>query len=496
MTFTGYMTMFASTGVLAGTLITGSLDFSPPSIAAVPPVAQDLGPVQSGSLDKGFATIVKQVRPAIVNITASVSPSPQDGPLPGPFGFGPNGPYPRNPGWGEAPFDPGPVPPRAPRGMGVGSGVIVASDGFIVTNHHVIDGAGEVTVTLIDKREFAGRVIGSDPQTDLAVIKIKAHDLPFIPWGDSTQVEIGDYVLAIGNPFGLNSTVTQGIVSALGRGGMGITQYEDFIQTDAAINPGNSGGALVNTWGQLVGINTAILSRTGGNQGVGFAIPASMGKFVYDNLVKTGRVTRGYLGVGIQELTPDLATALHLSHSSGALVTTVKENTPADKAGLRQGDTIVRYQDLPISDPRSLQRAVSRTPAGDHARLTVMRDGAEIQLETTIESHPDAVQVAAKTPATEDSGLSGLRVTELTPQLASRLHLAGPVQGVVVEAVQPNSPPERAGLRPGDIISQVNRQPVRSLHEFQRAVSHLVHEQPALFLVNRQGMTVYLTVKV
>jgi serine protease Do len=277
---------------------------------------------------------------------------------------------------------------------------------------------------------------------------------------------------------------------------MGITQYEDFIQTDAAINPGNSGGALVNTRGQLVGINTAILSRTGGNQGVGFAIPASMGKYVYDSLVTHGKVTRGYLGVGIQELTPDLATALHLKNVAGALVTDVKTHSPADKAGLRQGDTIIHYQDLAVLDPRSLQSAVTRTPVGDHVSLTVMRDGSEVTLTTTIEEHPDTVRVASNVPTSEEYGLTGLKVTELTPQLASRLNLAGPTHGVVVEAVQPNSQPDRAGLRRGDVISEINRQPVRSIQDYQQVVSHLQHAEPALFLVNRQGMTVYLTVKV
>lgn len=213
----------------------------------------------------------------------------------------------------------------------MGSGVIIGKDGYIITSHHVIEGAAEIVVTLPDKREFKGRVLGTDAQTDLAVIKIEAQDLPSLKWGDSSKLQVGDYVLAIGNPFGLNSTVTLGIVSALGRGHIGITQYEDFIQTDAAINPGNSGGALINTVGELVGINTAILSQTGGYQGVGFAVPSSMAKPVAESLVKMGKVVRGYLGIGLQDITPDLANAFNLKHIKGALVSHVTEESPAER---------------------------------------------------------------------------------------------------------------------------------------------------------------------
>ena len=488
--------MFAITGLLVGAFITGTLDFSPTSIAAVPQVSKELPSSQVGDLDRGFAPIIKTVRPAIVNITASSRAMPTQRHRPKPFDHDPFGQDPSMPWWDGLPIPQFPQPPGNPRGMGMGSGVIVSPDGYIMTNHHVIDGAEDVSVTLIDKREFTGRVIGSDPQTDLAVIKISGKDLPYISWGDSSQLEIGEYVLAIGNPFGLNSTVTQGIVSGLGRGGMGITQYEDFIQTDAAINPGNSGGALVNTRGELVGINTAILSRTGGNQGVGFAIPASMGSHVYQSLVQHGKVTRGYLGVGIQELTPDLATALELQKSSGALVTDVKEDSPADKAGVRQGDTIVYYQDLEITNPRSLQGAVTRTPVGDDAKVTVIRDGSEVVLTVTIKEHPDTQRMTARTSTTEEFGLAGLKVTELTPKLASRLRIDEQTHGVVVEAVRPNSQPARAGLRRGDVISEINRQPVHSLHDYQEVMSHLQPKQRTLLLINRQGMTVYLTIKV
>jgi len=261
----------------------------------------------------GFADIARHVTPAVVNITVSKQTAvPMSG-----RPFDPMKKFFEWPG-GQGFPDRSPAPP-SPRAQGAGSGVIVSKDGYVLTNNHVVEDAKHITVTLPDKREFTGTVVGLDPQTDLAVIKVDATDLPFVKWGDSSHLQVGEYVLAVGNPFGLNSTVTLGIVSALGRGGMGITQYEDFIQTDAAINPGNSGGALVNTSGELVGINTAIFSRTGGYQGVGFAVPTKLAKPVYASLVSTGSVVRGFLGVGIQAVTPDLADSFQLGKVQGGL---------------------------------------------------------------------------------------------------------------------------------------------------------------------------------
>ena len=285
--------------------------------------------------------------------------------------------------------------PRERRGGGQGSGVIVTQDGYVLTNNHVIAGAKTVTVTLPDKREFKGRIVGADPKSDIAVIKIDGSHLPTVTWGDSGRLQVGEYVLAVGNPFGLNSTVTLGIVSALGRGHMGITQYEDFIQTDAAINPGNSGGALVNTRGELIGINTAIFSQTGGYQGVGFAVPTSMSKPIYESLVKTGKVVRGYLGIGIQDMNQDLAKSFNVQGSNGAVVTDVKEEGPADKAGLKQGDVILSFQGIPIDDAVTLQRAVTRSTVGGKATVKVLRDGQEKDLAVTIAELPDNQQVAS-----------------------------------------------------------------------------------------------------
>jgi len=478
-------------GLFVGSLIVGSMDSPTPSIAA--DSAQSTS-VQVRDPSRGFADIVKAVRPAVVNITSTKvmtnRRSPKS-PNQGPDWFGP-GPRGRDfPGIPRAPRQ-----PRSPFGQGMGSGVIVSPDGYVVTNSHVIDGADKVMVTLLDKREFEGRIVGTDPQTDLAVIKIDGENLPYVPWGDSSKLEVGEYVLAIGNPFGLNSTVTQGIVSALGRGGMGITKYEDFIQTDAAINPGNSGGALVNMRGELVGINTAILSRTGGNQGVGFAIPASMGQHVYNSVVKTGRVSRGFLGVGIQEVTEDLATSLSLPNPSGALVTNVQNHSPAERAGIERGDTIVSFQRQDVSDPRSLQRAVTRTAVGSEVELQVIRNGETLTLQTTLIEHPDTRKVASVDRPSESTKLAGLTVEDISPQMARRLQLNPETKGVVVTAVQPGSSADNAGLRQGDVISEVDKHAVHSVREYHNIVSNLDEERPALLLVHRQGIPIFMTVKV
>ena len=471
-------------GTLAVAFSTGAVE-SPASSAVSTPSMPDASARQFDS-QTGFAHIVKAVRPAVVNITASRT-----------MDTAPNRPNWFNPGQRNENFfgmPPVPNPGDRPRGMGMGSGVIVSPKGYVVTNHHVIKGAQTVTVALLDKREFTGSVVGSDPQTDLAVIKIQGDALPFVPWGDSSRLEVGDYVLAIGSPFGLHATVTQGIVSAKGRGGMGITQYEDFIQTDAAINPGNSGGALVNMHGELVGINTAILSRSGGSQGVGLAIPASLGQHVYTSLVNTGTVIRGFLGVGIQGVTTELARSFRLNRPDGAIVTEVREESPADRAGLRRGDTIVGYQEQPVSDPRALQRAVTTTPVGTEVTIRIMRDGEEQSLRTTIVAHPMSQRVASVPNPEAESHLAGVTVEDLTPRLAKRLGVDG--RGVVVADIRMGSQAEKAGLVRGDVIREINHQPVESMSEFRQAVKSLENEQMILLFIHRQGTPLYLTVKV
>jgi serine protease Do len=354
-------------------------------------------------------------------------------------------------------------------------------------------------VALPDKREFKGRLIGSDPKTDLAVIKIEARDLPFITWGDSSKVQVGEYVLAVGNPFGLNSTVTLGIVSAIGRGRMGITQYEDFIQTDAAINPGNSGGALVNTRGQLVGINTAIFSQTGGYQGIGFAVPTSMAQPVYDSLVKTGKVVRGYLGVHIQDVTPDLAMSFGLKDSSshGAIVSEVSAPSPAEAAGLQAGDLILTYQGTTVEDPAALQRLVSGTPVGTKVTMTILRNGKEQEVRLTITEQPDTVKTARADHGQDEHALAGVEIASITDRTVHDFGLEpGSTTGVVVVDVQPGTPAERVGLSEGDVIREINRHPVKSTADYEKTTAALKKDQPVLLLVNRQGGALFLSVRV
>lgn len=445
----------------------------------------------------GFTDVAKAVTPAVVNITTVTGEKVSDGRKipdelrdrmeeffggPGsPRGFrGPQGP-------GE---------PRGHRGGGQGSGVIVSQDGYVLTNNHVIEGAQEVTVTLPDKREFKGTIVGTDPKTDLAVVKIDGQNLPTVVWGDATKLQVGEYVLAVGNPFGLNSTVTLGIVSALGRGRMGITQYEDFIQTDAAINPGNSGGALVNTRGELVGINTAIFSQTGGYQGVGFAVPTSMSKPIYESLIKSGKVVRGYLGVGIQDLSRDLAKSFGIKHAKGALVSDVKEEGPADQAGLKQGDVIIAYQGALVEDAVALQRLVTRTVVGMKVPVKVIRDGHEKDLTVTIGEQMDTTKVAKAEAGEADYAFAGVAVQDLDRETAKELGIKGKAQGVVVTGVEPESGAEKAGLMTGDVIREINRQPVKSVKEFEKASSAIKKGDNVLILINRHGNALFLTAKV
>jgi serine protease Do len=449
--------------------------------ATAAPAAVTAAPAH-GLPAQGFADIAQAVTPAVVNIVASR----------------PQGRDPReqmeeffNFRGRRMPHD---MP--EPRGGGQGSGVIVTPDGYVLTNNHVVDSAKELTVTLPDKREFKGRIVGTDPKTDLAVVKIDGKNLPYVPWGDSTSLRVGDYVLAVGNPFGLNSTVTLGIVSALGRGKMGITQYEDFIQTDAAINPGNSGGALVNTKGELVGINTAIFSRSGGNEGVGFAVPTSLGRPIFDSLARTGKVVRGWLGIGIQDVTQDLAKSFELKESKGALVSEVKEDSPAEQGGLKSGDVIIAYQGTPVPDGMTLQRLVARTPVGTKASVKVARDGREKDLTVTVGELPDTTIIAKAEGSATEHALAGVAVQDLDRDTARELGLAGKIHGVVVVGVEPDSAAEQAGLQRGDVIREINRQPVKSVKDYEKAAARLKKDDRVLVLINRRGATLFLSVKV
>lgn len=481
----------AGMGILVGALLVGSWNNPLPTFAHEKEANQQLQATNPPNFQKGgFADIAKRVTPAVVNITVSKQAAvPMSGipfdPMKEFFGL------PGTPGFSPR-HDQGPMPDL----QGAGSGVIVSSDGYVLTNNHVVEGAKQITVMLPDKREYQGTVVGLDPQTDLAVIKVNATDLPFVQWGESSRLQVGEYVLAVGNPFGLNSTVTLGIVSALGRGGMGITQYEDFIQTDAAINPGNSGGALVNTQGELVGINTAIFSRSGGYQGVGFAVPTKLARPIYSSLVKTGSVVRGFLGVGIQAVTQDLANSFKLDKAQGALVTNVMSGSPADQAGIQRGDVIIEYEGQAVMDPRMLQGQVVSTVVGNQISLVVMREGEKFTLRPVIREQKEPTKVARVNPMKQDGPFEGVAVQDFDSRMAQQLGVAEEVSGVVVMEVIPGSHAEKAGLAQGDVISEINRKPVHSEKDFVQVVSHLEKQKDALIFIHRGKGGLYLTVKI
>ena len=401
----------------------------------------------------------------------------------------------------QTPFDEGPLFGTLPQGppqrqYGQGSGVLVTSDGYIVTNNHVVADATDVEVLLADRRQFKGRVIATDPKTDVAIVKIDATGLPTLPWGDSSRLGVGDFVLTIVNPLGMNQTVTFGIVSAVGRADVGIADYEDFIQTDAPINPGNSGGALVNIKGELVGINTAIASPTGGSVGVGFAVPSNMARTAMQSLLKTGRVVRGFLGASTQDVTPLLAKLFRLPDVKGAIITDLMPKGSAERAGLKRGDVVVRFDGKEIVDPGRLQNLIGGSPIGSKHRLDVIRDGRPEQAELTIQEAPRERIKRTPPPRVESANnpLSGVLVDELKPATARQLGL-GTVNGVMVTGVEENSIAEAAGLMQGDLIVEVNRQPTPSLPAYQRIVEPLRSKDPTLLLVNRQGTFVYMPVE-
>lgn len=487
--------LFLFAGLIGGVILSSRLDWMPVAGSAENqprlPLPPGVGP------EKNFVPIVKAVTPAVVNIsTTRVVRSPAAGDQMAPFM---DDPFFRQ-FFGEEFFRRFQAP-RERKENSLGSGVIVSNDGYIVTNNHVIAKADEIRVLLNDRREFVGKVVGTDPKTDIAVVKINASDLPSIPWGDSDKLEVGEFILAIGNPFALNSTVTMGIVSAVGRANVGIADYEDFIQTDAAINPGNSGGALVNVRGELVGINTAIFSRSGGYMGIGFAVPANMTRTVMDSLIKTGKVTRGWLGVSIQEVNQELAKQFGLSETKGALVSEVIADSPAAAAGLKSGDVIVSYDGKPVESPAMLRNMVAQTPVGKTAKVEVLRDNKRQTFNIKITEQPKEIAQtdAEETIEGEDAGgksvLSGLEVRNITPEIAGQLGLPPTTKGVIVTGLAPDSPAAAAGIQPGDVILEINRQPVRSVADLKRISAKLSQKEGALLLINRRGSKLFLAIK-
>jgi len=448
-----------------------------PASDAVPilphPVLTTLGPNGGGTV----ADIAELVTPSVVSVhSTKVSSGPQ---LP--------------PGHPFRQFF-GPMPEQ--RQQGLGSGVIVAED-LVVTNNHVVEDADEIKITTKDDREFDVELVGTDPKTDLAVLHVTggASGLRPLPMGDSSKLRLGDAVLAIGNPFGIGQTVTMGIVSAKGRADLGIVDYEDFIQTDAAINPGNSGGALVNMSGELIGINTAIVSRSGGYQGIGFAIPTNMARPIVESLVSNGRVVRGWLGVHIQDLDADLAEALGVKTTSGVLIADVGKDTPAEHAGLQRGDVVLEVDGQQVTTTGQLRNFIAAAGAKKRVELTLLRDGKRKKLPVALGAMPDDPSdgVKSSSPATQSGPLDGLALQELTPELRSKLNLSSEVgDGVVVAGVEPGSPAARAGLRPGDVILELDRQPVTSVKRFGQLWNKV--KGKALLLVHRRGATTFIAV--
>jgi len=382
--------------------------------------------------------------------------------------------------------------------------VIIDAQGHIVTNNHVVENATQITVTLSDKREFQAKVIGTDPKTDLAVIKIEADNLPSLKWAEYDKLQVGDLVLAVGSPFGLSSTVTLGIISALGRGNVGIADYEDFVQTDAAINPGNSGGALVNMNGELIGINTAIFSRTGGSEGIGFAIPSSIALDIVDSLRKTGKVVRGWMGVAIQEITPALAKSFRIpDNRKGVLISDVNENGPSSAAGLKRGDVIIGYDDKDVQNVSQLRNLVARTLVGRDAKVKVLRDGKEQIVTVKVGERPSDEMLARREPAAPpaeptvkppDNVLASLRVQALDAAMMSQLNLSSKTTGVVINHVEAGGAAEAAGLQRGDVIQEVNHEVIKSLEDYQRASAKIKKEEMAVLLLSRQGNNLFVAI--
>jgi serine protease Do len=369
--------------------------------------------------------------------------------------------------------------------------VIVSENGYILTNNHVVKGADEIKVILFDKREFKGKVVGTDPRTDLAVIKINAHDLPTLNLGESGKLKTGDIVLAIGNPFGLNQTITMGIVSAVGRSNIGLADFEDFIQTDAAINPGNSGGALVNARGELVGINTAIFSTSGGYMGIGFAIPSDMAKSVMDSIIKHGKVIRGHMGVTVQNITPDLAKSLGITTTTGALISGVEADSPADKAGFKRGDVVISLAGNPVTDATSLRNLAAATAPGTTVDVKIIRNGKEKTLSITLGEFKENAVVKK---AEYNNALKGVTVEDITANIRDNLNLPENIRGVVVRSVGEDSPAQGL-LQANDVIQEVDRKPTPSVHAFDQIVSRIGKKSTVLLLIYRNGGSIYLTMQ-
>ena len=484
--------LFAVIALLAGALVVTVS--SPNRIRAFADTTRvaETGPITT------FAPLVKRVMPAVVNISSSKVVKDQGGEEGGQGMF--NDPFFRRFFGGRMPEGQGQAQPRSQRATSLGSGVVISSDGYIITNNHVVDGATDVKVSFADKEEYPAKVVGTDKYTDVAVLKINKTGLTTLPFADSAHAEVGDVVLAIGEPFGLGQTVTMGIISAKGRAGLGIERFEDFIQTDAAINRGNSGGALIDTRGDLVGINTAILSgETGGNQGIGFAIPANLAKNIMDQIMTKGKVTRGYLGILPQELTPEMAKAFGVPNTHGVAIANVVGDSPAAKAGLKVGDVITAVNGTTVEDVNAFRLQVAGFAPGTTVHLKVNRSGQNLDLAVTLSEFNLEAENKGEGEGNVPSGgekgaLKGLSVQALTPELRQQLQTPEGTQGVVITDVDPDSGASAAGLQQGDIVVQVDRKPVTTVSEFNAAVRAGASRESTLLLVKRGQGTQFVVV--
>ncbi|MGB7283019.1 MAG: DegQ family serine endoprotease [Candidatus Acidiferrum sp.] len=450
-------------------------------------IAGEAPPVSLADFKNGFSAVIDPVLPSVVNISSTKMVKQQNN-FPGFF----NDPFFRQFFGDQAPPQAG---PQTEREYSLGSGVVLNPDGYILTNNHVVSGASDVEVVTQDKKKFKAKVIGTDSRTDIAVLKIDASGLPSFTLGDSSKLKVGDVVFAIGDPFGIGETATMGLVSATGRGlGGAIEHYENFIQTDAAINPGNSGGALIDLRGDLIGINTAILSGGGGNEGIGFAIPIDMARNVMQQILDHGKVIRGYLGVTIQGVDPDMAKAFGLTHGGGALVGDVTPGGPAAKAGIERGDIILEMDGQAVNSQDDLSVHVAELAPGTVVHLKVFRKGATLDKDVTLAEYPEKGEVAQTGGGEAAEALKGVQVQNLTADLANQLGLPASTTGVVVTDIDPSSAAAEAGIQRGDVIQEINHKPVRNVEEYRQALAG-GGNQSLLVLVNHGGTTHYVVVQ-
>jgi serine protease Do len=473
--------------VFTAAACTGKTIEETPAVKAVSTESQSAAPAGDGmlaELNESLARVAERVKPSVVNISTTKTISIKDTP----FGDLFNDPFFRRFFGDEFGFR---GHRREYKTSALGSGVIVSDDGYILTNNHVVKDVDEIKVILYDKREFKGKIIGTDPKSDLAIVKVDAKGLPAIRIGKSGNLRVGELVIAIGNPFGLGNTITMGIVSAVGRSNVGITEYEDFIQTDAAINPGNSGGALVNIRGELVGINTAIFSTSGGYMGIGFAIPSDMASSIMQSIIKHGKVVRGWLGVTIQNITPELAKHFDLKQEKGALVASVSKESPAERAGIKRGDVIIKYNGEEVDDTTHLRNMVAGTLPGKKMRVTLLRDGKEKTVTVNI---GELKTEGESIHSTHENALSGVYVQDLTSSLKSSLGIPDSVTGVIVTNIDEGSP-ALGLLRRNDVIREINRKTIDNVKDFDKALSDIGEKDSVLLLIYRRGGYIYLTIK-